>query len=251
MSIVSHPAARDPYRGRDPREIPAYTTLEAARYLRIPERTLFNWAFGYTYRTGSQAAPRHISALVKVANTDRHLLSFLNLAELHVLDALRRVHRIRMRRIRQTILYLGREFNTDQPLIHREMWTDGLNVFINHYGHLVNASQEGQLAMRQLVEAHLQRIERDPEGVAARLFPFTRKRQPAVTGQMVEEPRIIAMDPQVAFGRPVIAGSRIPTVEVAERFKAGESLTDLANDFRRSLNEIEDAVRIELDLEAA
>jgi uncharacterized protein (DUF433 family) len=68
---------------------------------------------------------------------------------------------------------------------------------------------------------------------------------------MANEPRIIAIDPQVAFGRPVITGSRIPTAEIAERFKAGESLKDLSSDFRRSIEEIEEAVRVELDLEAA
>jgi uncharacterized protein (DUF433 family) len=187
--------------------------------------------------------------LIKVAGPDHHLLSFTNLAELHVLDALRRTHRLRMKKIRQTILYLGREFNTPHPLVHKEMWTDGLSVFVDHYGHLVNASQEGQLAMRQLVEAHLQRLERDPTGIL-RLFPLTRKRS-AIAAQLADEPRIIAIDPQVAFGRPVITGSRIPTVEVAERFKAGESLHDLSADFRRPIEEIEEAVRIELDLEAA
>ena len=40
----------------------------------------------------------------------------------------------------------------------------------------------------------------------------------------------------------MITGSRIPTVEVAERFKAGESLKDLSADFRRPIEEIEEAV---------
>jgi uncharacterized protein (DUF433 family) len=238
---------RDPYRGRDPREIPAYTTFEAARYLRIPERTLFNWAFGYSYRQKTER--RHMPALLKVANSERHLLSFTNLAELHVLDGLRRVHQLQMKRIRQTISYIGREFHADHPLVHQEMWTDSLNVFIDHYGQLVNASREGQLAMHDLVRAHLQRIERDLTGIV-RLYPLTRKR-PALASQLVDEPRIVTIDPQVAFGRPSIRGSRIPTVEIAERFKAGESLHDLSVDFRRPIEEIEEAVRIELDLEAA
>jgi uncharacterized protein (DUF433 family) len=237
----------DPYRGRDPRDVAAYTTLEAARYLRIPERTLFNWAFGYSYRV--KAARRHMRALIEVANHERHLLSFTNLAELHVLDALRRFHQLKLNRIRQTISYIGREFETDHPLIHQEMWTDNLSVFISHYGHLVNASREGQLAMRELVNAHLHRIDRDLTGIV-RLFPLTRKR-PASAGQIIDEPRIVAIDPLVAFGRPSIRGSRIPTVEIAERFKAGESLQDLSADFRRPIEEIEEAVRVELDLEAA
>jgi Protein of unknown function (DUF433) len=34
----------------------------------------------------------------------------------------------------------------------------------------------------------------------------------------------------VAFGRPVILGSRVPTADIADRFKAGESPADLAYD---------------------
>jgi uncharacterized protein (DUF433 family) len=90
---------------------------------------------------------------------------------------------------------------------------------------------------------------RATRGLAVRLFPLTRKRPPVE--RISDEPRIIAIDPRVAFGRPVITGSQIPTVEVAERFKAGESVADLADDFRRPQEEIEEAVRIELDLEAA
>jgi hypothetical protein len=40
--IMTTNRALDPYRGRDPRDIPAYTLFEAARYLRVPEKTLFN-----------------------------------------------------------------------------------------------------------------------------------------------------------------------------------------------------------------
>lgn len=248
MNPTTNAPGKDPYRGRDPRELPAYTTFEAARYLRIPERTLFAWSFGRNCRVGG-GQRRTQSPLIRVASKDKHLLSFTNIAELHVLDALRRIHRIRMPKIRRTVLYLGREFRTEHPLIHQEMWTDGLNLFVDYYGNLLNVSREGQLAMRQLVEAHLQRIDRDATGVV-RLFPLTRKR-PATVERMATEPRVITMDPRVAFGRPTIVGSRIPTSEIAERFKAGDSFTDLADDFKRPIEEIEEAVRIELDLDAA
>jgi uncharacterized protein (DUF433 family) len=246
--MTSNRRATDPYRGRDPRLIPAYTTFEAARYLRIPERTLFDWTFGYRYPS-QHGERKTVPPCIKVADREHHLLSFMNLAELHVLDALRRVHRVHMKKIRQSILYMQRQFDTSHPLVHQDMWTDGLSVFIDHYGQLVNASQSGQLAMRQLVGAHLKRIERDITGIV-RLYPLTRKR-PLVAEQLVDEPRIIAIDPQIAFGRPVIVGSRTPTAEIAERFKAGESLKDLADDFGREIQEIEEAVRIELALEQA
>ena len=54
----------------------------------------------------------------------------------------------------------------------------------------------------------------------------------------------------VAFGRPVLAGSRIPTVEVAERFKAGKPFEALAADYGRPVADIEEAIRCELDAAA-
>jgi uncharacterized protein (DUF433 family) len=119
------------------------------------------------------------------------------------------------------------------------MDTDGKHLFVRKYGSLINASKQGQGAMEAVLEAHLRRIERDEQGLAVRLFPFTRK-------STEDAPRIIAIDPLVAFGRPVIAGSRIPTSDVADRFKAGESPSDLAYDYGREQAEIEEAIRCEL-----
>ena len=43
----------------------------------------------------------------------------------------------------------------------------------------------------------------------------------------------------------VIAGSRVPTSEIAERFQAGESPGELAEDFGRTEDEIWEAIRCE------
>jgi uncharacterized protein (DUF433 family) len=77
----------------------------------------------------------------------------------------------------------------------------------------------------------------------ARLFPFTRKRQP-------DEPKAVVIDPYVSFGRPVLAGTGIATAVVAERYKAGESIADLAEDYGRQALEIEEAIRCELSVQA-
>jgi uncharacterized protein (DUF433 family) len=59
------------------------------------------------------------------------------------------------------------------------------------------------------------------------------------------------IDPRISFGRPVLAGTGIPTAVIAERYKAGESMDDLADDYGCQRFEIEEAVRCELALEAA
>jgi len=91
---------------------------------------------------------------------------------------------------------------------------------------LLDATKAGQTAMREMLRAHLQRIERNPAGAPVRLYPFTRKHD-------LEEPRVVMMDPQIQYGRPVLIDSGIPTAIIAERYKAGESIGELAGDHWR------------------
>lgn len=242
---MSRQTVRDPYRGRSPREIPAYDSFSAAHYLRIPENTIRNWAFGYAYptRTGRRAWTK---PLIDVADPARNLFSFINLVELHVLGGLRREHKVEMHKIRRAIEYLQTKLKSRHPFIDEVMETNGTDIFVDRYGELINASQDGQLAMKELLQSHLKRIDFDARGVAIRLFPFTRPRSndPVV---LDDAPRFIAIDPSVAFGRPVIAGSRVPTAEVFERFKVGEQPDELAEDFGRTKEEILEAIRCEAE----
>ena len=175
--------------------------------------------------------------MVRPAGT-KGTLSFVNMLELHVLGAIRRDHLVHMRQIRRALEFLQRQFDSEHPLVEQAMQTDGKHLFVEKFGQLINASQEGQGAMAEILEAHLRRIERDEQGLAIRLYPFTRRG--------TDSPRIISIDPLVAYGRPVIAGSRIATADVADRFKAGESPRDLAKDYDRTPAEIWEAIRCEL-----
>ena len=172
------------------------------------------------------------------------LLSFLNLTELHVLATIRRRHDVSMPKVRRAIEYL-KEHTHDpsdglHPLISADLETDGLDLFIDHYGQLVNISRKGQLAMRDLMRAALHRIHRDRDGVPIKLYPFTR------TNIAADAPSIVVIDPRVSAGRPVIAGTGLVTNILAERYKAGESVKELAQDYDRKEEEIEEAIRCEL-----
>ena len=68
---------------------------------------------------------------------------------------------------------------------------------------------------------------------------------------LADEPRAIAMDPYVSFGRPMLVGTGIPTAIVAERYKAGESIQELAYDYDLLPSLIEEAIRCELEMKAA
>jgi uncharacterized protein (DUF433 family) len=123
--------------------------------------------------------------------------------------------------------------------------TDGVALLVRELEMLVNVSREGQLEIEPVVRTFLKRIERDPTGVPIKLCPFTRR---AVSD---EEPEPVEIDPRIAFGRPVLAGRVVPTAVLADRFKAGDSLTDLARDYDTSTQVIEEAIRCELNRRVA
>src|SRR4051812_32396864 len=120
---------RDPYRGRDPRKIPAYTVFDAARYLRLPENTIRNWAYGYAYPT-RDGNRRKTKPLIEAEASARHDFSFLNLIELYVLSALRREHDVQMPKIRAAIEYLKGKMDSRRPLIDEDFQTDGVYIFV-------------------------------------------------------------------------------------------------------------------------
>ncbi len=167
------------------------------------------------------------------------LLSYMNLVEAFVLSGLRREHRIKLDKIRIAIGALKREFNSKHPLAEHQFETNGVDLFVQKYGQLINVGRDGQLAMRSVLENYLMRVEHDPSGRAARLYPFIRLSD-------TEQPRNVVINPYVSFGKPVIAGTGLPTRVVAERFKAGDSIHQIAANYGRKGEEIDDAIRYEL-----
>ena len=228
----------------DIRAMPCYSFPEAAHYLRIPVTTLRSWVRGRKYPTSE--GDQFFQPVIELPDDSQNLLSFINLVEIHVLDAIRCDHRISLHKVRVAIDFIKEELASDHPLAYHKLETDGLDLFVEEYGQLINVSQAGQLAIRNLLQAHLQRIDRDSAGYALRLYPFTRKRL-----QLIEEPKAIVIDPRISFGRPVLAGTGIPTAIIAERYKAGEAIGALADDYGRPTLEIEEAIRCELYTRAA
>jgi uncharacterized protein (DUF433 family) len=179
----------------------------------------------------------------------RITLSFVNLVEAHVLDAIRRTHGIALPNVRKAIQFVERKLGSRYPLAEKTFETDGIDLFVQEYGQLINVSRELQLAMKTVLEAYLQRIERDASGLAIRFYPFTRDRMPSLA--VGKEPRSVVIDPRVSYGRPVLVGTGIPTSILAERYKAGDSIKALADDYDVPTDEIEEAIRCELQTEAA
>ena len=228
---------------RDIYNAPAYKTLEASWYLRIPFATLRSWVIGRDYVAGGEV--RRFQPVIMIADYKNKYLSFNNLVEAHVLWAIRRKHNIPLFKVRDAVEFLQRHFGTERPLLEQQFVTDGIDLFIEKVGDLINVSRKGQMAMREVLQMHLRRIERDEMGFPIRLYPFTlSKPDPEATGPIV-------IDPKLSFGRPIIRSVGVPTVVIAERYKAGEGIAALAADYDTKTEEIEEAIRSELEIRAA
>jgi len=218
---------RHPTRLRgDVREFPRYSISEAAFYVRIPHSTLLAWTRGqnYTLRSGHHRA---FLPLLPLANPDLKLLSFYNLVEAHLLRFTTESG-VPLSSLRKALDYVYEHIPSKHPLLTHEFEASGKDVFINHLGLTINATKQGQLAMRAILEKHLRRINRDKAGSPIQIFPIHSKR--------------LAIDPLFASGKPIVKGKGVSAVVLWGRNKSGESVPEIARDYGLTELEVKETI---------
>ena len=155
-------SGRDIYGGSDPVDVPAYTLAEASRWVAVPPSTVRAWALGQ-----GEFVP-----VIAIADAQTPALSFRNVVELHVLSAIRRRHGVSLQKVRQAVAFVRERLGVSNPLASQAMLTDGKDLLVEWCGEYMNVSKQGQGEMRNLLEAYLERIERDARN-PIRLYPFS------------------------------------------------------------------------------
>lgn len=224
----------DPKNYSDPRDVPKYNLAEVALYLDIPESTVRWWCLGRKFKFRGER--RDSPALIKPALHDPHnpSLSFFNLAELHILAATRRFHKISMQKIRDAIDYIAASHPSAHPLLSQDFFTDGVNLFVKRINETVNLSKKGQLAFKELVDAHLSRIVPDSSGLPEKLYPIRHH-------DTQKKPIMIV--PAVCGGRPITPKKGIRVSVLLSRSNAGETYQQIADDYGLAEIEVKDAVQ--------
>jgi uncharacterized protein (DUF433 family) len=143
-----------------------------------------------------------------------------------------------MAALRKALDYAESEFNIAHLLLHPDLMAAAGTVFLAHLGKLIDLGRSGQIVLRELLDAHLVRIQRDPHGSPLRLFPVN-------TARGVHGPKIVAVDPRIAFGRPIIEGKGVRTLTIVERLDAGEDREAVAADYGLEEREIDEAILYE------
>jgi uncharacterized protein (DUF433 family) len=221
--------------------MPLYTAAEAARFLHLPASTVRAWAFGQGYKVNGQQ--RRFQPVISTADPKGRRLSFVNLVELLVLAAIRKEDHVELKQVRSAIEFLRKRFPSTHPLADHQFQTNGIDLFVEKYGKLLNISQDGQLAMKALIQRYLKLVERDASGVPFKLHLPRR-------ADTSEPLAAVVIDPERGYGRPVLDGRGIRTEVIVERFQAGESIASLAEDYGVDSAVVEDILRSQQPLAA-
>ena len=220
----------------DKREWPIYSLAEVSYFLDIPKPTLHSWTKERIDSKGRVNEP-----LVLPADPQEVLFSFYNLIEAHILSVTTRIHRVKVKAIRSAIRELKAAGMATgvHPLLSREFHTDGKDIFVKAIEATVNLSRRGQYALKPIMDAYLLRIERDEAFMPKKLYPSK------------QASKIVAMIPMVSSGRPVIDGTGIPVASIWNRYRAGDSVVFIADDYDIAETQVEGAIDYIETLQAA
>ncbi len=199
--------------------------------------TLRSWVIGRSYTVKSGQERRWWEGLIERPDPEDSRLSFSNLVEAYVLNVLRKQYQVKMPEVRTALLQASEYYGIPRFLLSEKLRVTHGNVFLDDLGKLINVGKGGQEGMPEILSAYLERIEY-PRGFAETLAPLTRD-------DPKEAPRIILIDPKVAFGRPTVKSKGIRTAAISERFQVGESVDEIAEDYDLSQGEVEEAIRYE------
>ncbi len=157
-----------------------------------------------------------------------------------VLAAMRRAG-VSLQHIRAAVAVLEREIGVEHALASRRLYTDGARVLFDYAEQTREEDLEnltvvvsGQRVFGGVVKDYLERIAYASDGWAERLvLPMT-------------ERLIVEADPTRSFGQPIFVMAPVRIEDVFDRWKAGEPLLEVADDFGIAVADIEDVLRATL-----
>jgi uncharacterized protein (DUF433 family) len=209
---------------------PIFTLRETAGYLAVPKSTIHHWA-----RPGPDKPPL-ITVLPR--RGAQATVPFIGFAEAYVLSAFRRAG-VPLQRIRPAVDALSRNIGLEHALASQRLYTDGAEVLYDYAAEREEddllelvVARTGQHQFSEVVRDYLRRITYGNDGWASRVRLPSYQRADVV------------VDPRVAFGLPLVVHGGARVEDLVDRFVAGDSVADIADDFGVPPEEVEDVIRV-------
>lgn len=223
MALISE-LKDEPWRRR--LYLPTYKVSEVAQYAHVSSKTVVDW-----HRVGGR------KAVTLSVRESRAALSYMQLIEVAVVAAFR-ASGLTLARVRDAREYVSKTFRSEFPFAEYRFKREGKRLLLGFEqvegasgaGKYVDATAGGQLVWESFVSPRLQEFEYEDGGIAIRWHVAGGKSP-------------ILIDPQMSFGAPTVRG--VPTWVITGRWKAGESIADIANDFDLNKLDVRKALQFE------
>jgi uncharacterized protein (DUF433 family) len=223
MTTLVSTNTRDPWLRR--LTLPAYQVIDAARYVAVTTQTVRNWQ--HANRDGYSAI---------AARRARASLSYYQLQELSIVAAMR-LRGVSLKKIRLARDWLSSKFNLEFPFSDERVKTDGQDVLMEEFetelgkntARLMVASRGGQYVWADII--------------GHRFGEFDYERHLAIRWNIHGRDSGVVIDPRISFGAPAVRG--VPTWAIRGRRKAGETIEDIAEDFKIDKDDVMKALRFE------
>lgn len=194
-----------------------FSEAEAARLLRVPQRTLNYWLEGGE-RRGKVYPP-----VIRVQSTKRNVVTWAEFIEAGLLREYRRTHNVPMAELRAFIDVVRLRYGVPYPLADRRPYVGGRDLLVKAQNasrldpeFCLVAEVRGQYVLTPPADSFFQRVTWH-EDTAAEWRPHDDPLSP------------VRMNPDIRFGRPAVAG--ISTEALWEHDQAGESADEIAAEF--------------------
>jgi uncharacterized protein (DUF433 family) len=218
-----------------------YTVPEAARLSGIPAAELRRWLYGY--RVGTGDAKRQMPPLWNPEPGAEGVdgLSFHDLLEVRFIKHFRRLG-ISLQTIRLAAQNAREILGSPYPFTCRGFRTDGRSIFAE----AIAASGDPELldlkrrqyVIRNVIQPSLFAGLEFENGRARRWYPMERS-------------KAVLLDPEIAFGKPVVADAKVRTDILRDAWLAeGKNTRRVASLYEVSTKAVEAAVRFETRLAA-
>jgi len=202
--------------------LPSYQIAEAAKYSGVSSQTIAAW--------------HRIERQLLSEREVREALSYLQLIEVAVVAAFRKIG-VPMKNIRATREYASKVLKAEYPFATFKFKENAKHLYLDSNDlkdvapdSVVATDQGGQLEWHTVI-GRMKEFDYEEEHGLALKWHVAGRGSP------------ILIDPRIAFGAPTIKGT--PTWVIKGRWDAGESDSDIADDFGIDKGEVREALKFE------
>lgn len=213
-------------------ETPLYSYSEAEYLAGVTRGTARRWLAGYQYKSPTAGYVSRPPVTVK-SERDESGISFIDLVEIVAIGGLK-AFGFTLREIRSIVANTQEVLQVRRPLTTVAFKVGGRDAFVAEDGQLLSVLRgKRQRAWDEVLQPFLATLDYS-DYFARRWWPLGKN-------------KLIYLDPEYAFGLPVIAGSGVRTEIVFERWDADASREEIAEDFNLSVEDVDNALRFEVN----